>query len=126
MNKKVKIALIVVAILLVLVILYKITKLRKSSDTGNPATDGEILSRGSTGNNVKLLQMKLNDLLRQTLIANIDVYAMLNGEDKIKLREQLNTDGNFGPITEMYLLAFTGKNSINSNEINTLTVQLPS
>lgn len=72
-----------------------------NNTTATSAKDS-VLSKGSTGESVRMLQKLLNDKHRQ----NTPTFIPL-----------LVEDGNFGTLTESMLKKYTGKTSISINQL---------
>lgn len=94
-NKTINIILIVVLILLGIIVLFLLLKSKKGSVPGLSG-NGFPLKKGSTGQNVVVLQNYLNDRLS---LMDIGDKIVSNNIKYIKAPERLNVDGIFGDKT---------------------------
>lgn len=119
-----KYAAIVIAII---VIFFFYKKKSQASDVETPSSgDGivqdVVLRYGSSGLDVRRLQMKLNEKINYAVNEEILVSYSLDGINFMPVVKPLTVDGIFGKATETVLFALTGKNTIKASEIDNLSI----
>ena len=113
---KIRLAKVLRAVVLFFVWMYK-KNIAKGNPAGTATNPGDVvLKMGSTGDDVKRLQKKLNQIINSatgTIILN-------DGNEYIPIFELLVEDGLFGHNTENALRGITGHDSIFVSAIDNL------
>lgn len=121
MNNKVK---ILIAVVIILIIIWLLT--RKKSIPTTPAVQANLfLTTGSSGDEVKRLQAKLNEMIRRAVKRNAKLWCQYEANMEPWLVGELTLDGIFGPKTACALKAITGKTGIYAGEIDSINLVLP-
>jgi len=94
--------------------------------TNDPETNAqtEMLDSNSTGENVKHLQRKINDLIKESMHSS---FPLMDGDTTKGYQwiiDTINVSGRFDTATENALHAITGKKYIPVNEINRLKLPM--
>lgn len=102
---------------------YIYRKLYLGSSDPEPASN-EIIMAYSTGENVKHLQRKINDLIKESMHSS---FPLMDGDTTKGYQwiiDTINVSGRFDTATENALHAITGKKYIPVNEINRLKLPM--
>lgn len=103
---------------------------RKKAQANPPVADTEaivedsLLGLGSSGLDVKRLQMKLNELVARAVNEEIPLAYTTDGINWNPVTQPLVVDGKFGKATEMMLYVITGRKSVKASEIDSLSIAL--
>lgn len=94
--------------------------------TNDPETNAqtEMLDSNSTGENVKHLQRKINDLIKESMHSN---FPLMDGDSTKSYRwitDTINVSGVFDAETENALHAITGEYTIMVTDINSLKLPM--
>ncbi|HNU47957.1 MAG TPA: hypothetical protein PKM40_03945 [Bacteroidia bacterium] len=94
--------------------------------TNDPETNAqtEMLDSNSTGENVKHLQRKINDLIKESMHSN---FPLMDGDTSKSyhwITDTINVSGMFDQETQNALHAITGKKSIATSEIDSLKLPM--
>jgi len=94
--------------------------------TNDPETNAqtEMLDSNSTGENVKHLQRKINDLIKESMHSN---FPLMDGDISKSyhwITDTINVSGMFDQETQNALHAITGKKSIATSEIDSLKLPM--
>jgi hypothetical protein len=95
-----------------------------TGDVETTAPNTEMLSADSTGENVKHLQRKINDLIKESMHSS---FPLMDGDTTKGYQwiiDTINVSGRFDTATENALHAITGKKYIPVNEINRLKLPM--
>lgn len=125
MNNTHKIIIVVILIILIWFFVKKSKAKNGEASLLNPPSQPPVfLTIGSSGPMVKQLQLKLNDIIRDTVKRNSTLYCTYEPGMDAQLVGELNVDGIFGPKTACALKAITGKTGINSDEIENIKLSV--
>ena len=94
--------------------------------TNDPETNAqtEMLDSNSTGENVKHLQRKINDLIKESMHSS---FPLMDGDSTKSYRwitDTINVSGVFDAETENALHAITGEYTIMVTDINSLKLPM--
>jgi hypothetical protein len=118
----------IIVILVIIFLLYKRRKKNQSTDQPQPdqgLVQDTVLGLGSSGLDVKRLQMKLNEMIARAVNEEIPVSYSLDGYTYHPITQPLVVDGKFGKATQTMLFALTGKMKIKASEIDSLSISFP-
>ncbi len=118
---------VILAVVLVLFLLWKkLAKPKVKQQTDSPddsqIIDDVVISYGSSGMDVRRLQMKLNEMIARASAQEILVSYSLDGITYHQITQPLVVDGKFGRATETMLFATTGRKSVKASEIDDLSL----
>jgi hypothetical protein len=102
---------------------YIYRKLYLGSSDPEPASN-EIIMAYSTGENVKHLQRKINDLIKESMHSS---FPLMDGDSTKSYRwitDTINVSGVFDAETENALHAITGEYTIMVTDINSLKLPM--
>ena len=102
---------------------YIYRKLYLGSSDPEPDSN-EIIMAYSTGENVKHLQRKINDLIKESMHSN---FPLMDGDTSKSyhwITDTINVSGMFDQETQNALHAITGKKSIATSEIDSLKLPM--
>lgn len=115
-----------ILIILALVLIFVFYKRKKNSfqtgSSGNGFINDSVLQLGSTGLDVRRLQLKLNELVTKSLNEQIPVSYSMDGHNYIPVTQPLIVDGIFGKATQAMLYAVCAKATVKASEIDSLSI----
>ena len=125
MNRNVTIAIVVIAI--IFLFLYHRKKALAETELNQEILQqpNRILVVGSSGDDVKLLQRKLNFLIEKATRRKVELFCQYTQGQQSQRVGMLTVDGIFGPKTACALKAMFGKISIDVADIPKLTIEFP-
>lgn len=114
-----------IIIIIVVVLIFLVWKKAKKGFSTSLPEQGEIpnsiIQLGSTGIDVRRLQMKLNELIRSAVNQQI-LVSYTTDNITYPISQQLIVDGIFGNATAAMLYAVTGKTSVLASDIDSLHI----
>lgn len=125
MNRNVTIVLVIIAIIVLFLYHKKKSREGESINQEAAALPNRILVIGSSGDDVKLLQRKLNMLIEAATNRNVELFCQYTQGQQSQRVGMLTVDGIFGPKTACALKAMFGKISIDVADIPKLTIEFP-